>query len=94
MKKDLQLFRIIAFLEGCTYLLFAISMPLKYLAKIPRPNFYIGMAHGILFMLYIVLLLVVGLRYRWSFKKIAVSFLVSFVPLGTFWADKNWYFKK
>jgi len=40
--------RIIAIAEGISYLLFAITMPLKYVLEITAPNFYVGAAHGLL----------------------------------------------
>lgn len=86
-------FRIIAFLEGISLLLiFFVSMPLKYLADIPEPNMVIGMAHGILFLLYIAFLILVKMEHNWSFKKTALAFLASLIPFGTFYADK-WLFQ-
>ena len=34
--------RLLAHLEGISYLLFAITMPLKYLMDIPEPNYVVG----------------------------------------------------
>lgn len=93
-KTSLGTFRIVAFAEGCSYLLFAITMPLKYGLHITWPNYFIGMAHGILFIAYFILLAVVAVKYKWSMVKIAVSALVSLIPLGTFWAEKKWYLHK
>ncbi len=92
MKKSIfSRFRLVAFLEGCSYLLFAITMPLKYKLDMPKPNYIVGMAHGVLFILYIVLLIQVSVQYKWSFKKIVVSFIASLLPFGTFWAAKKIY---
>ena len=51
-----NLFRIISFLEGVSYLLL-MSLGLYYKYALNDPNFVkiFGMPHGILFMLYIVL---------------------------------------
>ncbi|MFT5887011.1 MAG: hypothetical protein ACI9IP_003484, partial [Arcticibacterium sp.] len=35
--------RIIGFLEGCSFLGLAITMPLKYIYEMPKPNLYVGM---------------------------------------------------
>jgi len=91
LKNSLSRFRLVAFLEGCSFLLFAITMPLKYMMGMPKPNYVIGMAHGILFMLYIVLLLQVSIEYRWPIKKILLAFIASLVPFGTFIANKKLY---
>lgn len=91
LKNSLSRFRLVAFLEGCSFLLFAITMPLKYMMGFPKPNYVIGMAHGILFMLYLVLLLQVSVEYKWPLKKIALAFIASLVPFGTFYANKKLY---
>jgi integral membrane protein len=81
--------RIIAFMEGCSYLLFAITMPLKYMYDIKGPNKVIGMAHGLLFVIYILLVIKVALLDKWPLLKIFWAFLASIVPFGTFYADKK-----
>lgn len=81
--------RIIAFLEGCSYLLFAITMPLKYMYDIKGPNKVIGMAHGLLFVLYVLLVIKVALQDKWPVLKTFWAFLASIVPFGTFFADKK-----
>ena len=84
-------FRLVAFLEGCSFLLFGITMPLKYMMGMPKPNYVIGMVHGVLFILYVVLLLQVSTKYKWSIKKIVLAFIASLVPFGTFIANKKLY---
>jgi integral membrane protein len=81
--------RIIAFMEGCSYLLFAITMPLKYIYHITGPNKVIGMAHGLLFVLYIMLVIIVAVQHKWTSIKIFWAFLASIIPFGTFYADKK-----
>ena len=81
--------RIIAFTEGCSYLLFAITMPLKYMCDIKGPNKVIGMAHGILFVLYILLVIKVAMQEKWPMMKTFWAFLASIIPFGTFYADKK-----
>lgn len=79
--------RLIAIAEGISYLLFAITMPLKYGYGITEPNFIVGAAHGGLFLLYIALCLQNIYLYRW---KLSISFLVllaSLFPFATFVAD-------
>jgi integral membrane protein len=88
MKTALGRLRIIAFIEGCSYLLLGFTMILKYKFAMPQPNYVVGLAHGILFVLYIVLLLQVSFLHRWSMIKILMAFLASLIPFGTFYADK------
>lgn len=84
-------FRLVAFLEGCSYLLFAITMPLKYKLGIPQPNYIIGMIHGVLFVSYTLLLVQVAASYKWPLKKTVLAFIAAFIPFGTFYANKKLY---
>lgn len=81
--------RIIGFLEGCSFLLFAITMPLKYIYEMPKPNLYVGMAHGWLFIAYITLVLLVTAKLKWGVKNTFWSLAASLIPFGTFVADKK-----
>ena len=81
-------FRLIAFLEGCSYLLLGFTMLLKYHYLMPKPNYVVGMAHGVLFILYVLVLLYVAISYKWSLVKTGVVFIASLLPFGTFVADK------
>ena len=87
----LNTFRYTAIIEGISYLaLFAISMPLKYLAGLGQPNKYIGYAHGFLFVLYLVLAIVLTLERKWGTKRLMVLIVASFLPFGTFYIDKKY----
>lgn len=82
--------RIIAFIEGISFLLILfVTMPLKYLYSMGEPNKVIGMAHGLLFVLYLYAVMQVSFDKKWSFKKSFIAFLVAIIPFGTFWADKK-----
>jgi integral membrane protein len=82
--------RLVALLEGLSFLvLLLIAMPLKYLAGQPLAVRQVGMAHGVLFVLYVLLLLQQGIARSWSFRQMALGLVASVVPLGTFWADKK-----
>ncbi len=90
----LPLLRITAILEGISYLaLFAVTMPLKYLADLPLPNKFVGYAHGVLFIAYLVLALVFCLMKKWGFKKMFVLGLASLLPFATFYVDKKYFSK-
>ncbi len=87
-------FRLIAFLEGCSFLLIGITMILKYKYAMPGPNYVVGMIHGLLFIVYIFLLLQVAYLYKWSLMKVGMGFLASLIPFGTFYADKKIFSKQ
>jgi integral membrane protein len=91
LSSSLGRFRIVAFLEGLSYiLLLFIAMPLKHFAGIPEFVKHIGMAHGVLFVMYALLLIILKFQLDWSFKKCAILFLASLLPFGTFYADKKY----
>ena len=84
----LKNFRIIALTEGVSYIiLLFVAMPLKYILHIPEPVKYFGWLHGVLFVIYGILLLQVFIVLKWSFLKTLVAFIVSFIPFGTFWLE-------
>jgi len=80
--------RLIGFIEGVTFLmLFAISMPLKYMMGIGEPNKVIGYIHGVFFIAYIFALIPVSQNFKWDWKTTGLSFVASLLPFGTFVAD-------
>ncbi len=80
--------RIIGFAEGLSFLvLLGIAMPLKYMLGLPETVRVVGMVHGLLFVLYVLLVVQVKIEYGWTFKKMGLALLASLVPFGTFWAD-------
>ena len=82
--------RLVAFLEGASLLvLLFVAMPLKYLAGQPAAVRHVGMAHGLLFVLYVLLVIQVAIEYRWAVSKALLALLASVVPFGTFWADRR-----
>ena len=89
LKTALGRLRIVAFAEGCSFLLLGFTMILKYKFSMPQPNYIVGMAHGVLFVLYIFLVLQVAVLYRWKILKVFWAFLAAFIPFGTFYADKK-----
>ncbi len=88
LKTALGRLRIIAFLEGCSFLLLGVTMILKYKYAMPGPNYVVGLAHGVLFVFYVGLVLQVSLIHKWNLLKMFWAFLASLVPFGTFYADK------
>ena len=80
--------RITAFLEGLSFIiLLGIAMPLKYFAGMPAAVKIVGMAHGVLFILFLFSLIDVKISHRWSIVKSGVAFISSLLPFGTFVLD-------
>lgn len=86
-----NIFRLVAFLEGLSYvLLLFIATPLKYLTDNPTYVKLLGMPHGLLFMLYIICVVMLKRDHdiiQANFKKIL---LASIIPFGTFYIDINY----
>jgi integral membrane protein len=86
----LKIFRIIALLEGISFLvLLFIAMPLKYAMGQPQPVKVTGMIHGILFIAFVFYLMLVKSEYSWSLKKTFLAFHASLLPFGTFVLDSK-----
>jgi integral membrane protein len=86
----LRTFRILAVLEGVSYLmLFALSMPLKYWAGIREPNIYIGYVHGALFIAYVLMATMLWRERQWSTKTYIYLILASLLPFGTFYVEQR-----
>lgn len=86
----INLLRFSAWTEGISYLLlFGISMPLKYLYGIKEPNYVIGMIHGVLFILYNLMVVFVSIERKWTFKILCFLVLLSLIPFGTFYANRK-----
>lgn len=90
--KTLKRLRLIAILEGISYLvLLFVAMPLKYMAGDPRAVQLVGMLHGWLFVLYCLLLVLAHFQCKWNWGKTILGFVLSFIPFGTFYAEKKMF---
>tara|TARA_X000000950_G_scaffold247627_1_gene306082 strand:+ start:149 stop:421 length:273 start_codon:yes stop_codon:yes gene_type:complete len=84
-------FRIVSFLEGISYLLLLfIATPIKYFQGDETYVKMLGMPHGLLFMLYIVLAIVIKKEMNWNSKTLGIVLLCSIIPFGTFYVDKKY----
>lgn len=90
LKTQLGQLRVIAFLEGVSYLVILfITMPMKYMMDMPGANKAVGMVHGILFVIYVVAVIRATAEFSWGVKKTLLALLASIIPFGTFWADSK-----
>lgn len=88
--KDIKQFAWISMAEGTSFLvLLLIAMPLKYLADMPLMVKYIGWAHGVLFILYIVKVAVLGGKLKWSVKRILLYFIAALLPIAPFIVERK-----
>jgi integral membrane protein len=89
-----NIFRVVSFLEGISYLLL-MSLGLYYKYALNDPSYVkmFGMPHGVLFMLYIILAIMLKKEMNWNVKDLGIVLLCSILPFGTFYMDYK-YLKK
>lgn len=87
LKTQLGQLRILAILEGISYLMLALTMPLKYSYEIALPNKIVGMIHGILFIAFCVWVILVARQRKWSIGKTLICLASSLFPFATFAVD-------
>lgn len=86
-----KLFRIVSVLEGISYLLLLfIATPIKYLLGNELFVKLLGMPHGLLFIAYVVLAIMLKFELNWKPKTFAIILLASIIPFGTFYIDKKY----
>ena len=90
----ISLFRTIAFLEGVSYvLLIFIAVPIKYYGNEEKWVKMLGMPHGVLFISYVLLAVIIQKKMNWKLWELCIVLICSLLPFGTFYADKK-YFKQ
>ena len=85
------LFRIIAFLEGISYiLLMSVGLYFKYQLADPSYVKLLGMPHGLLFISYLILAFLIKDGEQWENKDFGIILLASILPFGTFYVDRKY----
>lgn len=67
-----------------------IAMPLKYLMDIPLGVKVVGMAHGVLFIAYVLIATYLKSKLQWNLSTFVIIVLASFVPFGTFYVERKY----
>ncbi|MFM9985427.1 MAG: DUF3817 domain-containing protein [Flavobacteriales bacterium] len=89
LKSTVGRLRLIAFFEGISLLiLLFIAMPMKYMYGDPSLVRSVGMAHGVLFVVFIFSTIQVSSDFKWKFSETTWKVILGgFIPFGTFWVD-------
>ena len=91
MEKSIKTFKVVSVLEALSFLLLlGVAMPLKYIWDMPEMVKHVGMAHGVLFMLYIAMAIYISTLLKWNGKTLIIVILCSVLPFGPFYADKKY----
>ena len=84
-------FRIVALLEGMSYiLLMTFGLYFKYQLNDATYVKILGMPHGLLFLLYIVMAFLLRVEQNWNAKDFGIVLLASLIPFGTFYIDRKY----
>jgi integral membrane protein len=88
-------FRLIALLEAVSWVGLLVGMYFKYLAS-PRTDVGVkvfGMAHGLIFIAFVVVGLLAGLAFKWATGTWLLALLAGIAPLCSviflIWADRT-----
>ena len=63
---------------------------MKYIFELPIYVRIIGMAHGLLFIIYIILAIMNKIEEKWGTKKFLIICVASVIPFGTFYIEKKY----
>ncbi len=86
-----NVFRVISILEGVSYLLLLfVAVPIKYFANDPTYVKMLGMPHGLLFIAYIILAIMLKSELNWNSKTFWIILVASIIPFGTFYIDRKY----
>lgn len=91
--KMLKIFKVTAILEGISYLvLFSNMLFIKptNLELYKTLLYPIGMSHGVLFIGYVLLTILLKKSQEWDLKNFAIILLASVIPFGTFYVEKKY----
>ncbi|MGB0837387.1 MAG: DUF3817 domain-containing protein [Flavobacteriaceae bacterium] len=85
-------FRIVSILEGLSYLLLLfIATPIKYVLEDETYVKILGMPHGLLFIAYVILGVLLKDTMEWKGKAFITVLAASVIPFGTFYVDKKYF---
>ena len=86
----LRNYRVAAWVTGIGLLaLVFVAMPLKYFFDVPGPVAVVGVAHGFLYMIYIVCTLLLAERGRWKPLDALLILLAGTIPIASFVAERR-----
>jgi integral membrane protein len=86
----LRNYRVAAWVTGIgLVVLVFVAMPLKYIFGMPQLVAVVGVAHGFLYMAYILLTLLLAERCRWKPLDALLILIAGTIPLAGFFAERR-----
>lgn len=87
---NLKVLRVVSLIEGVSYLtILFIGMPLKYGFGIKEINFALGLTHGILTIIFCVVLALIYIKKILNFNWCLGVLFASLIPFGAFYAERK-----
>ncbi|MCB0324183.1 MAG: DUF3817 domain-containing protein [Bdellovibrionales bacterium] len=84
-----ELFRTVGFVEALSLLLLLfVAMPLKYIGGYPQAVSVVGMVHGVLFLAYASLGMLLLDELGWGYRRLALACCIASIPFGPFLFDR------
>lgn len=91
MDNSVKAFKLISTLEAISFLvLLGIAMPLKYIWDMPQMVQIVGMAHGVLFVLYVLGAIYMFKKLNWTVMQLFIAIMCSVVPFGPFYVERKY----
>jgi integral membrane protein len=93
IKAALTRYRVLAYITGVWLLVLTAEIIYKYLilddsSSAPSWFFYIGQAHGVFYMLYLVMTIDLAIKVRWKGKVTIMTALAGTIPFLSFVAER------
>ena len=88
--KARHLLSVFSYIEGTSLLiLFFIAMPIKYILGNPAVVSCVGMIHGILFLIVVLLIVVIASEAKWPKSLLWFALISAVLPFGMFALDRK-----
>jgi integral membrane protein len=88
VKGALARFRVLAYIVGVGLLALCFGMVMNYAFDEGQYSAIIGPVHGFLYIVYLVTIVDLALKARWSLKGTILVMLSGVVPVGSFFAER------
>ncbi len=81
--------RIVAIVEAVSFLLLLVASFVKCVVEGPDAVPVMGMVHGLLFVTYVFLTILVAVDEKWRLGRTLLTLLCAVIPFGGFIADRK-----
>ncbi len=90
MANPLTRFRVMAYVVGCWLLLLVgVAMPLKYFAGQPMLTEIVSPIHGLLYIGYIIVTVLLARSWSWPLPRTVGILLAGTIPFLSFWVERK-----